>query len=135
MNDLIESFSGVRGIYGQSITEDLAYKYAFCFVKLFYKENDILVIAGDSRPSTNSLKQAMLKGFSDAGIKKVFDLGLVPVQTAEYGIIKFKASGGVYITASHNEPEFNGWKFLKNDGALLYTEQSDKLINLVHGNH
>lgn len=132
MNDLIESFSGTRGIYGQGITEDLAYKYAFCFVKLFYKENDILVIAGDSRPSTNGLKQAMLRGFFDAGIKKVFDLGLVPVQVAEYGIIKFKASGGVYITASHNEPEFNGWKFLKNDGAILYPEQADKLISLAH---
>ncbi|MDO8524389.1 MAG: hypothetical protein Q7R99_02035 [bacterium] len=132
MNDLIESFSGVRGIYGQSITENLAYKYAFCFAKFFYKANDILVIAGDSRPSTNSLKQAMLKGFSDAGIKKVFDLGLVPVQVAEYGIIKLKSNGGVYITASHNEPEFNGWKFLKNDGAILYPDGADKLINLVH---
>ncbi|MEK7104005.1 MAG: hypothetical protein AAB842_01220 [Patescibacteria group bacterium] len=132
MSDLIESFSGVRGIYGQSITEELAYKYAFCFVKLFYKENDILAIAGDSRPSTNSLKQAMLKGFSDAGIKKVFDLGLVPVQTTEYGIIKLNASGGVYITASHNEPEFNGWKFLKNDGAILYPDGADRLIASVH---
>lgn len=132
MNDLIESFSGTRGVYGQSITENLAYKYAFCFAKLFYKENDILAIAGDSRPSTNSLKQAMLRGFFDAGINKVFDLGLVPVQVAEYGIIKLKASGGVYITASHNEPEFNGWKFLKNDGAILYPDGADRLISLVH---
>ncbi len=135
MNELIESFSGVRGVYGQGITENLAYKYAFCFVKLFYKENDILVIAGDSRPSTNCLKQAMLRGFGDAGIKKVFDLGLVPVQVAEYAVIKLKVGGGVYVTASHNEPEFNGWKFLKNDGAILYPDQADKLINLVHENY
>lgn len=132
MNDLIESFSGVRGIYGQSITESLAYKYGFCFVKDFHNTNSILVIAGDSRPSTASLKQALLKGFNTAGIKKVFDLGLVPVQTAEYAIVKFGASGGVYITASHNEPEFNGWKFLKQDGSILYPEQADKLINSVH---
>ncbi len=132
MQDLIESFSGVRGVYGQGITEKLAYKYAFSFAKFFYNEDDILVIAGDSRPSTNSLKQAMLRGFSDAGIKKVFDLGLVPVQVAEYGIIKLKANGGVYITASHNEPEFNGWKFLRNDGAILYPEEAERLINLAH---
>jgi len=132
MGDLIESFSGVRGIYGQGITEDLAYRYAFCFVKLFYKADDILIIGGDSRPSTNNLKQAMLKGFFNAGVKKVFDLGLLPVQAAEYAVIKLKANGGVYITASHNEPEFNGWKFLKNDGAILYPDGADKLIYLVH---
>ncbi|MDD5433550.1 MAG: hypothetical protein PHE77_02760, partial [Candidatus Pacebacteria bacterium] len=132
MGDLIESFSGVRGIYGQSITEDLAYKYAFCFAKLFHKADDILTIAGDSRPSTNSLKQAMLKGFFDAGIKKVFDFGIVPIQTAEYALVTLGASGGAYITASHNEPEFNGWKFLKVDGSILYPEQADKLIASVH---
>ncbi|MDD5738771.1 MAG: hypothetical protein PHY72_02510 [Candidatus Pacebacteria bacterium] len=129
---LIESFSGVRGVYGEGITESLAYKYAFCFVQLFCKASDVLVIAGDSRPSTDSLKKAMLRGFEDAGIKKIFDLGLAPVQIAEYGILTLKANGGVYITASHNEPEFNGWKFLKSDGAILYLEQADKLISLVH---
>ena len=104
MNDLIESFSGVRGIYGQSITEKLAFRYAFCFAKTFYNKESVLIIGGDSRPSTNSLKQAMLKGFAEAGIKKVINVGLLPVQATENAVISFKASGGVYITASHNEP-------------------------------
>ncbi len=130
--DLIESFSGIRGVYGQSINEDLAYNYAFYFAKIFHTQENILLVAGDSRPSTNSLKQAILKAFAEFGIKMVIDLGVVPVQTAEFAIVKFGASGGVYITASHNEPEFNGWKFLKQDGAILYPEQADKLINAVH---
>jgi len=33
--DLIESFSGIRGIYGQSINEMLAYKYAIAYCFLF----------------------------------------------------------------------------------------------------
>ncbi len=134
MNDLVESFSGVRGIYGQSITESLAFRYGFCFAKEFYNQESVLVIGGDSRPSTNFLKQAMLKGFEVAGVKKIFDLGLLPVQATEYAIVQLKANGGVYITASHNEPEFNGWKFLKQDGAILYPEQADKLIGLAHQN-
>ncbi len=129
--DLVESFSGVRGIYGKGITEDLAYKYAFSFCQLFCYSSDSLVISGDTRHSTLALKQAMLKAFADFGIKQIFDLGIVPVQVAEYAVLKLGAQGGVYITASHNEPEFNGWKFLKEDGAILYPEQSDKLIKLT----
>ncbi|MDD5146841.1 MAG: hypothetical protein PHN39_03855, partial [Candidatus Pacebacteria bacterium] len=130
--DLVESFSGVRGIYGQGITEDLAYRYAFCFARLFCNQSDILAIGGDTRHSTPSLRQAMLRAFSDAGLKKVLDLGVVPIQVAEYAVVTLKARGGVYITASHNEPEYNGWKFLKEDGGILYPEQSDRLVAQVY---
>jgi phosphomannomutase len=130
--DLIESFSGIRGIYGQSINERLAYKYAIAYCFLFCNKNSVLVIGGDSRNSTLDLKKAMIKAFCDFGVKKVIDVALLPVQACELAVINFKASGGVYITASHNEPEYNGWKFLKNDGAILYKQQSDKLIKLVH---
>lgn len=133
--DLIESFSGIRGIAGKGITEDLAYKYAFYFCQLFAQPTDTLIITGDTRPSTPALKQTILKAFSDFGIKKVIDLGVAPVQTAEYSIPHFKAKGGVYITASHNEPEYNGWKFLKEDGAILYAEQAEKLISQVNNSN
>ena len=130
--DLMESFSGIRGIYGQSINEDFAYKYAINYCFLFCDKNSVLVIGGDSRNSTLDLKKSMIKAFCDFGVKKVIDVGLLPIQACELAVINFKATGGVYITASHNEPEYNGWKFLKNDGAILYKHQSDKLIKLVH---
>ncbi|MCX6791095.1 MAG: hypothetical protein NTV62_02805, partial [Candidatus Gribaldobacteria bacterium] len=130
--DLMETFSGIRGIYNQSITELLAYQYAFCFARLFFSQKDVLVIAGDTRPSTLSLKKAMLKALADYGMRKVLDLGIVPVQVAECAIVKFGAKGGVYITASHNEPKYNGWKLLKEDGCILYPEQADRLIASVH---
>lgn len=131
-NDLVESFSGTRGIYGQGITEGLAYIYGLSYCRLFKKKGGVLVISGDSRPSTASLKKAMLKAFKDAGVKKIIDIGIVPVQVCEYSVNKFKAQGGAYISASHNEPEYNGWKLLKKDGALIYTKDSDKLIAAVH---
>lgn len=131
-DDLVESFSGVRGLYGKGITEDFAYRYAFCYCQLFKKKGKVLVLGGDSRPSTPSLKKAMLKAFKDCGVKRVIDVGVVPIQVCEYAISKLKATGGVYISASHNEPPYNGWKFLKEDGALLYTQDSAKLISAVH---
>lgn len=129
--NLIESFSGIRGVYGQSINEQLVQKYALAYFKLF-KKRDCLVIGGDSRLSTSVLKKAFIKAFSQCAVKKIIDVGTVPVQVCEYAVIKFKAQGGVYITASHNEPEYNGWKFLKEDGALLTSKQSERLIRLAH---
>ncbi|MCL5010649.1 MAG: hypothetical protein M1127_00320 [Patescibacteria group bacterium] len=130
--DLVESFSGVRGIFGQSITEELISRYVFCYCRLFKSKLKTVVVGGDTRSSTPALKKSAIKAFSGCGIKKIIDVGVVPVQVAEYAIQKFKASGGAYITASHNEPEFNGWKFLKEDGAVLYPAQSAKLIALAH---
>lgn len=129
--DLVESFSGIRGVYGQSINEDFAYKYATVYCFLFCDKNSVLVVGGDSRISTPSLKKSMIKGFCDFGVKKIIDVGLLPVQVCELAVLNYKATGGVYITASHNEPEYNGWKFLKNDGSILYAEQADKLIKEV----
>jgi len=131
-NDLIESFSGIRGVYGQGITTELVERYVFCYCQLFKNKLKAVVVAGDTRPSTSALKKAAIAAFGDCGVKKIIDVGVVPVQICEHAILKFKASGGIYITASHNEPEFNGWKFLKEDGAILYAEQADKLISSVH---
>lgn len=131
--DLVESFSGIRGIYGQSINEEFARNYAQCYYELFKNKISSLVVGGDSRTSTPILKKAMINTFKECGLRKIIDVGIVPIQVCEYAILKFKASGGAYISASHNEPEYNGWKFLKEDGALLYPEQTRKLIKLAHG--
>lgn len=130
--DLVESFSGIRGIYGRGITEELAQRYCFCYCKLFEPTPSLLVVGGDTRPSTPSLKAAMIEAFKTAGVGKIIDVGVVPIQLAEYAILKFKADGGIYVSASHNEPEYNGWKCLKEDGAILYASQTDKLIQAVH---
>ena len=130
--DLMESLSGVRGIYGNGITEALARQYVFAYCKLFENKLSKIIIAGDSRPSTPSLKKATAQAFIDCGVEQVINVGIVPIQVAEHAVQTFQAQGGLYISASHNEPEYNGFKFLKNDGAILYPEQSGELIKLAH---
>lgn len=132
MKSLVESFSGIRGVYGEDITMELAGRYALSFCRLFCDKNSVLVIGGDSRVSTGTLKKEMGKVFSNFGVKKIIDVGLVPVQVCQLAVQNFRADGGVYITASHNEPEYNGWKFLKKDGAILSKNQAEKLIKLTH---
>jgi len=52
----------------------------------------------------------------------------MPVAAVELGVREFKADGGIMITASHNEPSFNGFKFLDKDGAVLRPKDIDYVI-------
>ena len=65
----------------------------------------------------------------------MIDVGILPIQVLEYAVVKFGADGGVYVSASHNEPEYNGFKFLKEDGAVLYVEQFNKFIEIARKYH
>lgn len=131
-NTIVESFSGVRGVYNEAITCELARNYALCYCQLFSGKLSTLVVGGDSRHSTPALKESMVEALSSAGIAKIIDIGTVPIPVAEYSVLRFEADGGVYITASHNEPKYNGWKFLKEDGAILYPHQFDRLRDMVY---
>ncbi len=124
---IVESFSGIRGIYGEDITEEIAQKYAISYCREF--KPSVLVIGGDSRSSTASLKKAIIQALD---VEKIIDVGVLPVQTVEHAVFSFSADGGFYISASHNEPEYNGWKMLKKDGSILYEEQANKIIERVH---
>ncbi|MHC4479516.1 MAG: phosphohexomutase domain-containing protein, partial [Planctomycetota bacterium] len=69
------------------------------------------ILAGDLRPSTPALKEAARRGLLDAGVE-VKDLGEVPTPVAYWAKRSVDASGLLMVTASHNPPEYNGFKLM-----------------------
>ena len=126
---LIQSFSGIRGIYGKDLTESIAvkYAYAYCsFLKNKTKKNNLtLVIGTDTRPSGLKLSDAIL-GMLDCNF---IDVGILPTPAIEFAVRHFNADGGIIITASHNEPYWNGFKFLGSSGAVLDEKGMNFVIN------
>ncbi|MBW2980574.1 hypothetical protein KY360_04110 [Candidatus Woesearchaeota archaeon] len=123
---LVQSFSGIRGVYGKSLTEDTARRYAYCYrqsVKKKTKKEPVIVIGSDTRPSCRELKKAMCDS-----LVNIIDVGIMPTAAIEFAVREYKADGGIITTASHNEPEWNGFKFLDKDGAILRVKDSEKLI-------
>jgi len=122
---LIQSFSGIRGIYGKDLTDDIARRYAHVFNEFLRKrlnKEPLIVVGHDTRASSNDLKEAVFDSLFD-----IIDVGIMPVAAIELAVREYKADGGIMITASHNDPEFNGFKFLDKDGAVLRPDD----INIV----
>lgn len=132
MSNLVESFSGIRGIHPNALNETLARKYATAFLSWFHVDRKIqkpkLIIGRDTRPSSQNISRAFSDAFGAADCE-VIDVGLSSTPATENAIRHFGADGGVMITASHNPPEYNGWKLLRADGAVLAASDAEKVIN------
>ena len=127
--------SGIRGIYGTEITEQLAFKIANIFTSFEeYTENqkpfEFFPVARDIRKSGVSLFNSVAGGVLANQIN-VIDCGIVPTPTLALATKKY-SSRGIMITASHNPPEYNGLKLIENSKEIdksLEKEISSKYQN------
>lgn len=117
---LMLSISGARGIVGESMTQDVAASFAAAFGSCVRQWSDkrrpIICLGRDSRPSGESLAQAVTTGLASTGCA-VIDLGLVTTPTVGVMMNAHRADGGMVVTASHNPGEWNGLKCINHRGA------------------
>jgi len=124
--ELIKSISGIRGIYNQSLTTSIASNYAQIFSHI-QNDGDILV-ARDSRPHGEILYNDICRTLTQAG-RNVICCGIIPTPTAQFIINNEKLAGGIVVTASHNPIEWNGLKFLDDDGCFLNADKMNTLLS------
>ncbi len=104
----------VRGIYGQELDEDGAYRVARAYVKHF--EPRTVAVGRDMRVSSETMARAVREGAADAGAD-VLDIGLVGTEMLYYAVGERGLDGGICVTASHNPKEYTGMKIVRR-GAL-----------------
>jgi len=108
LNQIFKAYD-VRGIYGQNLTDDIAYKIGRAFVS-FLKCKEV-IIGYDMRVSSPKLSEAFMEGVNEAGADAI-DIGQVSTDGL-YFASGFLNKPGVMFTASHNPPQYNGLKFCK----------------------
>ena len=123
---LITSISGIRGIYGKTLTNSIASSYIKSFSAL--QSSGKILLAQDSRPHGKEIYKSACRTLTKLG-RDVISCGIIPTPTAQYIIKKEKLAGGIVITASHNPIEWNGLKFLDNDGCFLNAEKMNKVLS------
>ena len=101
---------GIRGIYGETLTEETAYRLGAALGS----EGDLL-IGRDNRPSSPTLARALACGALSAG-GNVRAVGVVTTPSLYYLLSISTYTRAVMVTASHNPPEHNGLKVLTKVG-------------------
>ena len=102
----------IRGIYPETINEEIAYRIGRFFPSLFVAKK--VVVGNDIRLSGPSLKESLIKGLTESGCD-VMDIGQCGTEMIYFATSHFKMDGGVMITASHNPKEYNGMKFVRQE--------------------
>jgi len=120
--DLIFKSYDIRGVFGDSLTSEDAYKIGYSFSQ--FVESDSILIGHDGRISNMEMLNAVSSGITSNG-KSILYIGLVPTDVV-YSLSGLLDLPGVIITASHNPKEYNGLK-LCNSGAVPIGEHSGLL--------
>lgn len=133
METLKVSYSGVRGIVGESLTLETAWRYGNAFGHLVAARDPrgTVLLARDTRPSGEWLRGGLLAGLAPFGFRLV-ELDVVPTPTAQFYMEPSGATGALVITASHNPVEWNGFKFMLGpERTVLDHAQTNELIARV----
>ncbi|GAC1400645.1 MAG: phosphomannomutase/phosphoglucomutase [Ktedonobacteraceae bacterium] len=110
VNPKIFSAYDVRGIYGQDLTDETAYRIGRAAAQ--YLNVPEIAVGRDMRLSSPQITAALLRGITDQGVNAV-DLGLTTTDGLYFAVGKFNYPAGVMITASHNPGKYNGLKFCR----------------------
>jgi phosphomannomutase len=100
----------VRGIYGQDLTDEIAYRIGRAAAH--YLNVPEIAVGRDMRLSSPQLAAALIRGITDQGVNAI-DLGMTTTDELYFAVGKFDYPAGVMITASHNPGKYNGMKFCR----------------------
>ena len=100
----------IRGRLGEELNEQIAYRIGRAYAQ--YLNAKKVVVGGDVRATSESLKQALAQGIMDAGCD-VIDLGMTGTEEIYFAAFHLDVDGGIEVTASHNPIDFNGMKLVK----------------------
>ncbi|MDI3340658.1 MAG: phosphomannomutase/phosphoglucomutase, partial [Sphaerobacter sp.] len=117
--DIFKAYD-VRGVYPQELTPEIAYNIGRALV--VYLKAKQVVVGRDMRVSSPVLASAIIDGIRDQGAD-VTDIGLVSTDCLYFAVGKCGYDAGVMVTASHNPPEYNGFKLCREEARPLSMDQ------------
>src|SRR5690349_5824540 len=110
----------IRGIVPSQLDPELAYKIGRALViQLGAKE---VAVGRDMRVSGEALSASLIDGIRDQGAD-VVDFGLLSTDALYFAVGKFGFPAGVMVTASHNPPEYDGFKICREEARALSLEE------------
>lgn len=137
--DLVFGTGGMRGEIGPGTNRMNVYtvrkasKGIADYIETFGKEamNRGVAIAFDNRRMSPEFAEETARTFAASGIRAYVYESARTTPQLSFSVRELNAFMGIVITASHNPPEYNGYKVYGEDGAQLNLEAADRVIEFV----
>lgn len=112
----------IRGVYPDPLTDQMAWQIGYGCAKFLLADAEAagettpmmrnILVGRDMRTSSPKLSEELISGLT-AGGASVIDIGLVDTPHMYFAINHLDCAGGIVVTASHNPPQYNGFKVSK----------------------
>src|SRR3989338_10862133 len=121
----------LRGLVGSDLNAEIAEHIGRAY-GTYMKRQGIteLVVGRDCRASGPEYSEALIKGLIYSGAN-VADIGMTLIGTFYWAQYFLKKRGGVFVSASHNPPEYNGFKFANDFSETLVSDGMNELRRMV----
>jgi len=137
--DLEFGTGGMRGIMGTGTNRINKYTLGkntqglSNYIKnTFPNQEHKVVIAYDCRHNSDTLAKIVADVFSANGIKVFLFSDMRPTPELSFAVRYLNCQAGIVLTASHNPPEYNGYKVYCSDGGQLVYPEDKKVISQIN---
>ncbi len=100
----------LRGRIPTELNDDIAYRVGRAYAGFLSPKR--VVVGRDIRLSSAGLTDALCRGLTDSGVD-VYDIGICGTEGVYFATFDGGYDGGIMVTASHNPPDYNGMKFVR----------------------
>jgi phosphomannomutase len=118
----------LRGRIPTELNDDVAYRVGRAYAEFLSPKR--VVVGRDIRLSSEGLTDALCRGLTEGGAD-VFDIGISGTEGVYFATFDGNYDGGIMVTASHNPPDYNGMKFVREQSKPISGDNGLKEIRAI----
>jgi phosphomannomutase len=115
----------LRGRIPDELCDDVAYRVGRGYAQFVAPSR--VIVGRDIRLSSPGLTDALCRGLTDSGVM-VDDIGVCGTEGVYFATFNGGYDGGIMVTASHNPPDYNGMKFVREQSKPISADNGLKEI-------
>ncbi|MGH8230265.1 MAG: phosphomannomutase [Steroidobacteraceae bacterium] len=109
----------IRGRIPDELNDELAYQIGRSYAAFVRPKR--VAVGRDIRQSSVPLRTALIRGLTESGVD-VADIGLCGTEGVYFATFNEELDGGIMVTASHNPPDYNGMKFVREQSRPISSD-------------